>query len=271
MSNYDVMAPPVDTEPSAREAMDHILGNLRRAAELNEAEDALDAVAGVLDLPWTFWVLDTSHPYEIPEMDRYARSRGWPDELLRLWWDRHAALKMPVYIRCRFTDLPFVVSLQEKRRRQPYQVSAEQRQVTVLIREMGVTTLLVVPIHLPKGRVAMIVLAGGPKESSFKTLIQSIEGDLLAIGHRFMRIAGQSVSSSSDDQDERSHLTPREWDCARTLAQGYREAEIAELMGISKVTVRFHLDNVVHKFGCKTRAQAMALLGQLGLLGPVGA
>ncbi|WP_176594004.1 helix-turn-helix transcriptional regulator [Sphingobium sp. EM0848] len=267
----DVMESPVDAEKSVREALEPILGDLRNATELSEAEKVLDAVAAVLDLPLTFWVLDTSHPYQIPEMDRYARARGWPDELLSLWWDRHAALKMPVYIRCRFTDLPFVVSLQEKRRRQPYQDSPEQRQVTALIRDMGVSTLLVVPIHLPKGRVAMMVLAGGAKDSSFKALIQSVEGDLLAIGHRFMRIAGQSVGGDADDQDERSHLTPREWDCARTLAQGYREAEIAQLMGISKVTVRFHLDNVVQKFGCKTRAQAMALLGQLGLLGPVGA
>jgi DNA-binding CsgD family transcriptional regulator len=65
-------------------------------------------------------------------------------------------------------------------------------------------------------------------------------------------------------------LTPREWDCARTLAQGYREAEIAELIGIKQVTVRFHLDNIVQKFGCKTRTQAVALLAQLGLLGPIG-
>ncbi len=267
----DVMDPPADTAADMREALDHVLRNLRRATELNEAEEALDAVAAMLDLPWTFWVLDTSHPYEMPEIDRYARSRGWPDELMRLWWDRHAALKMPVYIRCRFSDLPFLLSLQEKRHRQPYHVSADQKQITALLRDMGVATLLVVPIHLPKGRVAMILLAGGPKASSFKSLVQSIEGDLLVLGHRLMRIAGQTVGHSDNDQDERSHLTPREWDCARTLAQGYREAEIAELMGISKVTVRFHLDNVVDKFGCKTRAQAMALLGQLGLLGPVGA
>ena len=83
-----------------------------------------------------------------------------------------------------------------------------------------------------------------------------------------MRIASRSLPSKVD---ERSRLTPREWDCARTLAQGYREAEIADIIGISKLTVRYHLDNIVKKFGCKTRAQAIALLAQLGLLGPIGA
>lgn len=272
MLAYDLVEAPVDAATTLREALDDIVGAMRRAPGLTEAEQALDAVAALLDLPRTFWVLDTSHPYELPEMDRFARSRGWPDDLLRLWWDRHAALKMPLYISCRFKHLPFVILLQEKRHRQTYQDSPEQRQVTTLLREMGVNTIVVIPIHLPKGQVAMIVFAGNQKGLAFKNLIQNIEGDLLAIGHRFMRVAGLSLGHrGDDDHDEQSHLTPREWDCARTLAQGYREAEIAELMGISKVTVRFHLDNVVHKFGCKTRAQAMALLGQLGLLGPIGA
>ena len=46
--------------------------------------------------------------------------------------------------------------------------------------------------------------------------------------------------------------------------------EIAEVTGISKSTVRFHLDNVVEKFGCRDRIQAVAIAAQLGLLGPVG-
>lgn len=62
----------------------------------------------------------------------------------------------------------------------------------------------------------------------------------------------------------------REWDCLRMLAQGYREAEAAELLNISKSTLRFHIENVVRKFGCKNRTHAVAMAAQLGLLGPVG-
>jgi DNA-binding CsgD family transcriptional regulator len=201
-------------------------------------------------------------------MDAYARAHGWPDELLKLWWSRHAALKMPFYIRCRFEQLPFLVSLDH--RHQLDRASREQTQITELIHGMGVTTLLVVPLHLSKGQVAIIVWAGNRKVDELTRVLTGIEGDLLAIGHRFMRIASHSLNSDADGANERSRLTPREWDCVRTLAQGYREAEIANLIGIKKATVRFHLDNVVDKFGCKTRAQAAALLGQLGLLGPIG-
>ena len=252
----------------AREALEGILADLRAATNLKAGEAALDAVAVLLGLPWACWVPDTSHPYELPQMDAYARAHGWPDELLKLWWSRHAALKMPFYIRCRFEQLPFLVSLDH--RHQFDRASREQTQITELIHRMGVTTLLVVPLHLSKGQVAIIVWAGNRKVDELTRVLTGIEGDLLAIGHRFMRIASHSLNSVSDGVNERSRLTPREWDCVRTLAQGYREAEIASLIGIKKATVRFHLDNVVDKFGCKTRAQAAALLGQLGLLGPIG-
>jgi DNA-binding CsgD family transcriptional regulator len=267
--NHPLVNHPLVGEVSeAREALEGILADLRIATNLKAGEAALDAIAELLGLPWACWVPDTSHPYELPQMDAYARAHGWPDELLKLWWSRHAALKMPFYIRCRFEQLPFLVSLDHKH--QVDRASREQTQITELIHRMGVTTLLVVPLHLSKGQVAIIVWAGKRKADELTGVLTGIEGDLLAIGHRFMRIASHSLNSEADGANERSRLTPREWDCVRTLAQGYREAEIASLIGIKKATVRFHLDNVVDKFGCKTRAQAAALLGQLGLLGPIG-
>jgi DNA-binding CsgD family transcriptional regulator len=269
-----VVEPLIGEVREAREALEGILVDLRGATTLKAGEAALDAVAELLGLPWACWVPDTSHPYELPQMDAYARAHGWPDELLRLWWSRHAALKMPFYIRCRFEQLPFLVSLDHRQqldhRHHFERASREQTQITELIHRMGVTTLLVVPLHLSKGQVAIIVWAGNRKVDGLTGVLTGIEGDLLAIGHRFMRIASHSLNTVTDGVNEHSRLTPREWDCVRTLAQGYREAEIANLIGIKKATVRFHLDNVVDKFGCKTRAQAAALLGQLGLLGPIG-
>ena len=255
----------------ARELVHGILANLRTASTLKAAEEALNAVSDVLDLPWSSWTPDTSHPYLLPEIDTYLRSRGWPDELLSLWWNRNAPLKMPFHIRCRFEHFPFVVSLDHsKRRRIPDRPNPYEARITAIMIGMGITSFLVLPLHLPKGQVAMIVWSGSRKASELTSVVRELEGDLLAIGYHFMRIASQVLHQSFPGGDERSRLTPREWDCARTLAQGYREAEIAELFGIKKVTVRFHLDNVVKKFGCKTRAQTIALLAQLGLLGPIG-
>lgn len=251
-------------------SLKNIVTNLRQATDLTEAESALDAVGNVLGLPFTFWALDAACPNLFPEMDRYARSRGWPDDLLRFWWNCHAALKMPVYIRCRFESLPFVISLDSHRNRYSG-TSSEEKRVTALLRKMGITTVLVIPSHLPMRRIAVSLLAGSSKSSETKKLTMGLEGDLLAFGHRFMNIVNPLLSNVASLHDEQSRLTPREWDCVRILAQGYREAEIGPLIGVSKATVRFHVDNVVKKFGCKTRTQAIAVLAQLGLLGPIGA
>jgi DNA-binding CsgD family transcriptional regulator len=250
-------------------ALKNILANLRWAKDLKTGEAALVAVSEVLQLHLAYWVPDTSHPYVLPEMVSFARACGWPDELLKLWWNRHGALKMPLYIRCRFEHLPFIVSPSDKRDGTA-RVSPEQARATDLIGKMGVTTFLVVPLHLPKGQVAIIVWAGNRHWRDIHNVVADLEGDLLEIAFHFMRIASRPMEREIASNFDQSRLTAREWDCMRTLAQGYHDAEIAELAGISKPTVRYHLDNVVQKFGCRTRVQAVALLAQLGLIGEIG-
>src|SRR6266403_2025772 len=58
----------------------------------------------------------------------------------------------------------------------------------------------------------------------------------------------------------------------RRISSKYSQIdELLRIMGISTMlTVRFHLHNVVRKFGCKNRTQAIALAAQLGVLGPIG-
>ena len=79
-----------------------------------------------------------------------------------------------------------------------------------------------------------------------------------------------SAARTSSRRNAPAHLTPRESECLRLVAQGYRDAEIARLSGLAATTVRFHLDNVVRKFGAANRVQAVAIAAQLGVLGAIG-
>lgn len=266
MISSELMSP----EDTIRDTLGRIVRSVQDSRELAVGEAALDNIARAIGMPWACWVPDTSHPYFCRQMDEFARSRGWPDELLKLWWSRHTALKMPVYIRCRFEHLPFIMAIDHGSHRRPVRLSPEHVRVNELVSALGIKTMLTVPLHLPKGQVAMLLWAGNRNVDALKKLLGTIAGDLLAVGHHFMRIYNIQVDQMKASTEERARLTPREWDCLRTLAQGYREAEVAECAGISKSTVRFHLDNVVQKFGCKNRAQAVAMAAQLGLLGPIG-
>lgn len=244
--------------------------SLHGVRELAVGEAAIESIAKILDMQYPCWVPDIANPYFCREMDAFVRSRGWPDELQQFWWDHHAALKMPIYIRCRLEHLPFVMTLDRGSHRRPQRRSSEHLRVNEILTKLGITTMLAVPLHLPKGQVAMLLWAGNRSKESLVPILGPITGDLLAVGHRFMRIYNAKLRSTKAEAEERARLTPKEWDCLRTLAQGYREAEVAEFAGIAKSTVRFHLDNVVQKFGCKNRAQAIAIAAQLGLLGPIG-
>jgi DNA-binding CsgD family transcriptional regulator len=260
-----------DQRTVLRDALGRIAQTLHDAHELAAGEAALVSIAELLDMPWPCWLPNICHPYFCRRSDEFSRSRGWPDELQQLWWARHATLKMPFYIRCRFEHLPFVATLDRpSQHRRPERLSFDHIRITELLRGLGITTMLGVPLHLPKGQIAVLTWAGSRDASELQELLGRITGDLLAVGHNFMRIYNVQVGQPKATDEERARLTPREWDCLRTLAQGYRDAEVAEVTGISRSTVRFHLENVVQKLGCKNRVQALALAAQLGLLGPVG-
>ncbi|HEY7343733.1 MAG TPA: LuxR C-terminal-related transcriptional regulator [Ktedonobacterales bacterium] len=62
------------------------------------------------------------------------------------------------------------------------------------------------------------------------------------------------------------HLTPREHEVLKLLAQGMATIEIATTLGISRVTARNHVTRVIEKLGVKTRLQAVLAASHLGLI-----
>jgi DNA-binding NarL/FixJ family response regulator len=76
------------------------------------------------------------------------------------------------------------------------------------------------------------------------------------------KLATQAVRSRRDT----SLLTPRELAVLRLVAAGQSNREIAESLGITERTVKFHVTAIFNKLGADNRAQAVALAGRRGLL-----
>ncbi|MCK5750466.1 MAG: helix-turn-helix transcriptional regulator, partial [Oricola sp.] len=55
-------------------------------------------------------------------------------------------------------------------------------------------------------------------------------------------------------------LTPREYECLQWAAKGKSAWEIGQILGITRRTAAFHLDNARQKLGVRTIAQAVVRL-----------
>lgn len=53
-------------------------------------------------------------------------------------------------------------------------------------------------------------------------------------------------------------LTPREIQVLQLVARGYTDAEMAELLRVSRRTVQRHIGNILNKLDCRNRSQAVA-------------
>ncbi len=62
------------------------------------------------------------------------------------------------------------------------------------------------------------------------------------------------------------HLTKREGDALRLLAQGLNTTQIASSLGVSRVTARNHVTRVMEKLDARTRLQAVIIAAQLRLI-----
>lgn len=87
---------------------------------------------------------------------------------------------------------------------------------------------------------------------------------LLVISHAaFDRIA---TPMGADGQPQMPALTSRELECIQGLARGHQDEEIAVQLGISRRTVRFHVDHAKVKFGVSSRVHAVAAAVTRGLV-----
>jgi len=206
---------------------------LEGAASFGDAETALDGLASIIGMPMMAWAPDVARPDFDAHMDQFLRRHGWPEEILALWWDQRVMLKMPLYIRCRFEHLPFVTPVDG-----PPGRTVAQRTIQAAMMQMGLQAMITVPIMLPRGRIAMLTWLGTQSTDEVASILRATLPELLAAAHFFMRVFDRARGQNVAIAARASHLTPREADCLRLVAQGYRDAEIARLSGLAATTVR---------------------------------
>ncbi|MCB1491748.1 MAG: autoinducer binding domain-containing protein [Rhodobiaceae bacterium] len=110
-----------------------------------------------------------------------------------------------------------------------------------------------VPIHGPGGLVGLVSFAGG-------TLHLGAQDRALLFALAYAAFEKGRSLCARKPRDDGSGLTQRETEIMRLVAAGMSDPDIAGRLGISRTTVRFHVDRAKAKVGARTRGQAIGML-----------
>ena len=104
------------------------------------------------------------------------------------------------------------------------------------------------------------------RSTLFETLRAAARGETLLKPEIMARVLSRVAALASPRSGESTGLTDRELEVLRSVARGERSKEIGLQLGISERTVKAHLASIYGKLGVDSRAAAIAVAAQRGLL-----
>jgi len=102
------------------------------------------------------------------------------------------------------------------------------------------------------------------RSTLFDTIRAAARGETLLKPEIMARVLSQK--NTKVESNESFNLTERELEVLASVARGERSKEVASHLGISERTVKAHLANIYEKLGVDSRAAAIAVAAQKGLL-----
>lgn len=141
----------------------------------------------------------------------------------------------------------------------------------------GIETLRQLRAEFPKARVLM--LTSSEAQEDVRHALQGGAGGYVTKNARSSELiaairqvhSGQehisaSIARRMAEEDDHGHLSRREIEVLSLVRQGFTNAEIGRLLGISERTSRSHLEVIMRKLGAADRAAAVARGFETGLL-----
>lgn len=137
-------------------------------------------------------------------------------------------------------------------------LTASQNSLLDEAAHFGIRCGFTVPIHDSSGLIAAVTFAADERRPTFQRCVAANRHVLQLMAMYFHAHARRKLSS--DRIIDGVSLSPRELECLEWAAQGKSCWEIGRILGISRRTAAFHLDNVRTKLGVCTIRQAVARL-----------
>jgi LuxR family transcriptional activator of conjugal transfer of Ti plasmids len=176
----------------------------------------------------------------------------YPSEWTRHYLRNHYEGVDPVIARARADPEPFEWGLDAG----PTPLSRPQRRLFDEAAEFGLRHGFTVPIHDGRGPVAAVTFAADERRTAFLRTIAEHRRVLQLMAMYFHAHARRKLMP--DRLVDGVRLSPREFECLEWAAQGKTAWEIGCILGITRRTAVFHLENAKAKLGVHSIVQAVA-------------
>jgi DNA-binding CsgD family transcriptional regulator len=130
-------------------------------------------------------------------------------------------------------------------------------------RTFGIRAGLTVPIPEPVSRIAALTFASDRLTPSLQRAADAHGHILQLMAIYFHRQAKRLPAAGPTINGVR--LTPREFECLHWAARGKSARDIGQILGVSRRTAAFHLDNARAKLEVHSITQAVAILAASGI------
>lgn len=174
-----------------------------------------------------------------------------------------------VYRACIATAMPVVWSYDSRPEIVIGNGEATMRELMGIEQMVSVTGFrggISVPVRGPAGFFGYVAFTSAEYLEGLLARHEDFGDHLMGMAYRFYDAMADRFAAY---EAQGKRLTPRELECLSLLAVGKTLDEVAEILGLSYSTVRFHLHNAERKLGTARRAHAIAKAAFLGLLGPL--
>lgn len=196
-----------------------------------------------------------------------AVTMGWSADYVSHWVDHRMALTCPVIGRCARSMDSFVWECNpDSEAWRDASLSDAQRSTLCAYRDCA-DGAVTVPVHRPGGKTGYVSWFGrGPM--ALRRRYRDTYRETYLISHAFIAHADalENAARRHHARAAAESLSPRELECLNWAARGKTDDDIALILGRSRETVHFHLNNALRKLNACTRTHAVAIACALGLI-----
>jgi len=178
----------------------------------------------------------------------------WPQEWLTIYQERNYVRIDPLPLYARFADGPLTwLEWGGLNAGTP-----EQQGLGEWVNTLGLRDGFAVPIHYPGDDLGLCVtVANRPIDGAAEKRALHL-ASLYAL-QRCRKLSAPRMAAAG-----KSPLTDRERACMRWVIEGKSDRDIGDILGISRTTVHFHVEQVKRKLSVRTRMQAARIVVSFG-------